>query len=165
MSDKKNKVKDSVEELIDAFWETVPPLWHIVHAHTNKVAAEHFGITADQFHILRRIHMGHCTVSELADAKRISKAATSRAVDLLVNKGLISRHTDADDRRRVQLELTDEGEELLGKLFQRSRTWMVEQLIQMDEERINAIIQGLTAMKQAFDIPDLPHPKPLVRKK
>lgn len=165
MKNRKIDASSPVERLIEAFWETVPPLWHTVRAQHHQVAAENFEITADQFHILHRIHRGHCTVSDLANAKHISRAASSRAVDLLVNKGLVSRHPDLKDRRRVHLELTAEGKVLLENLFQRSQDWMANKLNALDEEQIEAISRSLAVLKQVFNIKDMPHHKPLSRKK
>jgi DNA-binding MarR family transcriptional regulator len=150
----------TVERLIDAFWETVPPIWHIVRAHHHHLATEHFGITVEQFHILRRIHFGHNTVSELADYKQISRSSTSRTVDLLVNKGLVKRLPDAEDRRRVTLELTTEGYALMDRLFEFSRAWIAQKINILAEEDVETAIKGLEIMRTAFDVTDFPHPKP-----
>ena len=97
---------DTTEELrqkaIDRFWETIPPVWNQVRNNLRSIAAEKFEISVEQFHILRHIRKGITSVSELADVKQISRPAISQAVDVLVEKGLISRQQDADDRRFVQ---------------------------------------------------------------
>ena len=158
MESKHSPDMKTVERLIDAFWETVPPVWHIVRAHSHQLATEHFRITVEQFHILRRIHFGHNTVSELADFKQISRSSTSRTVDLLVNKGLVKRQTDAEDRRRLTLELTEEGYALMDRLFEFSRSWMAEKINMLSDEDVQTVIKGLDILKTTFDVPHLPQP-------
>ena len=117
---------DLLEDVTSGFWETFPPFWHMVRAHIRSVATENYGITVDQFHILRQIKKGITSGSELAADKRISRAAISKAVDTLVNQHLITRHTNPQDRRYVQLELTDDGARLLAGIFENTRGWMKE---------------------------------------
>ena len=50
---------------------------------------------------------------QLATAKNISRPAISQAVDVLVNKGLLTRMQSTKDRRYVDLALTDAGDNLL----------------------------------------------------
>ena len=43
----------------------------------------------------------------------VTKQAVSQAIDVLVNRGYLTRRTDPGDRRRVVLELTGRGEEVV----------------------------------------------------
>src|SRR5512143_1719876 len=112
---------ETTEQALDPFWETVPPLWGQVRAHIRATAIEKFPISIEQFQILRLIRRGHGSVSELADAKNISRPAVSQGVDALVNKGLLTRTPDADDRRHLQLALTKTGNALLDAVFDDTR--------------------------------------------
>ncbi|MEP7317020.1 MAG: MarR family transcriptional regulator, partial [Sphingomicrobium sp.] len=49
------------------------------------------------------------TLNEIAAAVGRGAPAVSRAVDKLVRAGHVSRQADPDNRRRLQLALTDEG--------------------------------------------------------
>ena len=80
-----------LEQTLDKFWETIPPLWGYIRAHIRAVATENFDISVEQFHLLRFIRRGQCSVSDLADVKNISRPAVSQGVDALVNKGLVTR--------------------------------------------------------------------------
>jgi DNA-binding MarR family transcriptional regulator len=44
----------------------------------------------------------------------VSKQAVSQVVDTLVSRGYVTRGTDPDDRRRINLELTERGREVLA---------------------------------------------------
>ena len=53
---------------------------------------------------------GPVTLRQLAHAVGFDKSWTSRAVDGLIERGLIAKKGDADDGRRVRLSLTSRGE-------------------------------------------------------
>jgi DNA-binding MarR family transcriptional regulator len=138
-------------QTIDIFWSTFPGLWHKVRAYVRATAVEQFDITPGQFHTLRRIHSGRNSVSKLADAKHISRAAISRSVEVLVTKGWVTRTTNPDDRRNVVLALTGEGKTLLKSVFNNIGSWMEAQLITLDEGELENINQALLTLKSAFD--------------
>lgn len=52
---------------------------------------------------------GPLTAGELAVAAGLRPAATTTLIDRLSERGFVRRVPDADDRRRVLVELTDEG--------------------------------------------------------
>ncbi len=140
----------TVQQLIDRIWETVPPAWHCVREQLRGTAVEQFGITVEQFHILRHVRKGAGSVSELAEVKQISLSAISQAVDLLVEKGLLARAQDQNDRRRVLLTLTEHGAELLGSIFQQNRAWMMAKLAALSAEELAALDRGLILLKASL---------------
>ena len=142
--------EELLQTAIDRFWETVPPVWNKVRGNVRCIATENFEITLDQFHILRNIRKGRGSVSELADLQQISRPAISQAVDILVEKGLISRRTNADDRRYIRLELTPSGNDLLNTIFRQNRTWMMEKMAAVSPDEIDSIVQGLEILKKTF---------------
>ena len=140
-----------LEQTLDRFWEIIPPLWGYIRAHIRVVATEDFDISVEQFHILRFIRRGHGSVSELADARNISRPAVSQGVDTLVNKGLVTRTQSKEDRRYVELELTPEGNALLDNVFQNTREWMKESLETFSQEELDLAIRGMEVLKKMID--------------
>ncbi len=138
---------------IERFWETFPVVWNQVTGNVRWMAADQFGITVEQFHVLRHIRRGTGSVSELATVKQISRSAISQTVEVLVEKGLITRTQSAGDRRFVRLELTQRGDDLLNTLFEKNRGWMMEKLSALSPEEIETIFCALEALKRAFDAP------------
>jgi DNA-binding MarR family transcriptional regulator len=140
-----------LEQTLDKFWESVPPLWSHIRAHIRAMATENFDISVEQFHILRFIRRGHCSVSELADARNISRPAVSQGVDALVNKGLVTRTQSKEDRRYVELELTPDGDALLDSVFQNTREWMRTGLEKLSQEELGLAIRGMEVLKKMID--------------
>jgi len=139
------------EQAIDRFWETVPSLWGTIRTHIRTEATTNFDITVEQFHILRHVRRGTGSVSELATAKNISRSAISQAVDLLVKKGLLTRVQSTQDRRFVELALTEAGNELLDKLFKETRDWMKTRMTQLNTEELETIARAMEALKKMLE--------------
>jgi DNA-binding MarR family transcriptional regulator len=139
------------ERAIDRFWETVPALWNDVRSHIRAAATTQFDITVEQFHVLRHVRRGIGSVSELATAKNISRPAISQAVDILVNKGLLSRVQSTQDRRYVELALTDEGDRLLDTVFKETRSWMKERMHALTTQELETIAQAMEIMKKIIE--------------
>jgi DNA-binding MarR family transcriptional regulator len=137
-----------LNQVVDSFWETVPSFWNKVRSHIRQVAVEQFGITVEQFHILRFIRSGQGSVSEIATAKRISRAAISQAVDHLVNEGLIVRTQDTVDRRHIQLALTDSGNSLLNGIFDNTSQWLQQLFTNFSEAELLGMIQAMENLKK-----------------
>lgn len=55
------------------------------------------------------------TLNQVADHVGRGAPAVSRAIDALVRAGLVERQADPENRRRLQLRLTDEGRQFLVK--------------------------------------------------
>ncbi|MCX6563948.1 MAG: MarR family winged helix-turn-helix transcriptional regulator [Candidatus Aminicenantes bacterium] len=139
-----------LQQTIDRFWETIPPVWRAVRSHVRSVARKNFEITVEQFHILRHIQRGKGCLRDLADAQGISRPAISQAVDILVHKGMITRTQSASDRRYVQLELTGNGASLLDAIFGQTRQWMAEQLASLSPEELQVVTRAMGVLRTTF---------------
>jgi len=71
---------------------------------------EELGITGTQASMLFMIAVGKCsTAAELAREYGIDASAVTRLLDRVEKRGLLSRVRSVEDRRVVNIELTDEG--------------------------------------------------------
>ena len=143
----------SLTQSIDQFWDSVPRVWHIIRGNVRLIAAEQFGISVEQFHVLRFIRKGLTSVRDIAEARQISRPAISQAAELLVAKGLITRREEPGDRRFVHLALTPAGEALLDGIFAQNRAWMQVKMASLSAAELEDIREGLRLLKSAFDSP------------
>jgi DNA-binding MarR family transcriptional regulator len=144
--------EEALKQAIDQYWETVPTVWNLIRSHLRTIAMEQFDISVGQFYVLRHIRKGLTSVRDIAEARQISRPAISQEVELLVEKGLITRRQAIDDRRFVHLALTEEGEDLLNNLFSMNRVWMMERMAEVNKDDLHRITQGLRLLKTAFDL-------------
>jgi DNA-binding MarR family transcriptional regulator/catechol 2,3-dioxygenase-like lactoylglutathione lyase family enzyme len=73
----------------------------------------------------------------------VTKQAVSQVIDVLVNRGYLSRSPDLGDRRRVALELTDRGQEVVEAVLRG-----VEEVDRQLRERVPA--DQIEAMRSAL---------------
>ena len=101
---------------------------------------EQLGVTSRQVTLLWLIRNNPgMSLRELAAEERISAPALSGHVDRLEKAGLLERVRDENDRRRVGLALTDEGERLLRRVRARRTTWLADRLRGLDDDELAAI--------------------------
>jgi len=139
------------DQAVDRFWETLPPLWNFIRSHIRATATSNFDITVEQFHVLRYVRRGVTSMSDLAVAKNISRPAISQAVDVLVKKGLLTRVQSTQDRRVVDLALTDEGSALLETVFKENREWMKERMSNLTATELKLILNATEVMKKIME--------------
>lgn len=106
-------------------------------------------LTQTQFLVLVAIHSrGSCPMSGLANNMHVSLPTMSGIVERLVEKGYVQRVEDKEDRRKVVVELSKSGKEMISQ-FQGavSRRWneVLKNLGQQDIEAFYAVIAKLTA--------------------
>ena len=140
----------SISTAIDKFWESVPPAWHRTRAVIRGIAAEKFHLTVEQFQVLRRIRRGIASVSDLADDSRTSRSAVSKAVDVLVNKGLISRSQDPADRRNIPLALTTEGQRVIAGIYDETERWLADRFDRLTTAELESVLQSMDLIQKVF---------------
>lgn len=88
---------------------------------------------------------GCISVGALAEKQGTKLPAASILADNLVQAGLIERSEDPEDRRRVLLQLTERGEEIVRRphmVAELLRGWME----QVSDEDLDALTKGLRAL-------------------
>jgi len=91
--------------------------------------AREVGVSPEQVSLLVTIkYAPGIGVRELAARERISPPGMSKHVDRLERDGLVERTPSADDRRRVGLTLTDEGQRVLRRVRSRRTAWLASRL-------------------------------------
>lgn len=78
--------------------------------------------------------MGEKTMSELAKIMEISKPNLTPIVDRLLEEQLIVRKEGHKDRRKLVVEITEQGEAFIHMLHEQAKEKLGEKLAEMDEE-------------------------------
>jgi DNA-binding MarR family transcriptional regulator len=146
--------EESLQAVIDRFWEAVPPAWSRVRSQLRDTACQQHGITVEQFHVLRHIRKGAGSISDLATQKRISRSAISQAIDGLVSLGLVTRTENTTDRRFVTVALTERGDALLNAIHHSNRIWLLARLSALSDEEIGTLQRGLEILNKSINTPE-----------
>lgn len=106
-----------------------------------------YGITRREWRLLATLaEHAHLSPSELAEMALLDRARTSRAIGLLVEKGLLRRQVHAADTRRAQLTLTDEGRQLHAEIFPAVAAINSQMLDVLDEPTLQTLADAIAAL-------------------
>ncbi|MFL0247356.1 MarR family winged helix-turn-helix transcriptional regulator [Candidatus Clostridium stratigraminis] len=101
------------------------------------------GLTLQQLGVLNTIHSSPLiTLKEITEKLFIPKSTASVSVEELVNLGLVERKLSKEDRRQINLILTDKGIEISKKSIQTPASYieMVSALEKISKEDIHTLI-------------------------
>jgi len=143
-------METTLQQTVDVLLDALPAVWDRIRSRFRAAATGKFGITLEQFHVLRHIRKGYQSVGELAEQRQISRSAISQAVDALVEKGLVTRQQQSADRRCIRLELTPHAAAVLEANSQEIRGWMRQTLAGNGAEELARIQGVLTTLKETF---------------
>ena len=88
-------------------------------SNTFRCKFEKFNLTEQQFNILRILRGQYpkpATVNLLKERMIDKMSDASRIVDRLIQKGLVSRCTNTQDRRAVDIRISEQGLEILATM-------------------------------------------------
>jgi DNA-binding MarR family transcriptional regulator len=83
------------------------------------------------------------TAGELAEAVGLSRGAVTTALDRLESRGLVTRHRDPDDRRRVTLQPTPEAGRLAWEAYGPLGEMGGPMLAELSDEELRSAIRFL----------------------
>jgi DNA-binding MarR family transcriptional regulator len=114
------------------------PVLHKLNRHLRR-ETHSLGVTSGQVSLLAQIgRTPGIGVRELASLERMSSPGMSKYVARLERAGLV-RRTETADRRRVGLELTDEGQRVLRSVRSRRTAWLASRLRGLDPDDLAAV--------------------------
>jgi DNA-binding MarR family transcriptional regulator len=122
----------------------------------DELFARH-GLTAQQYNALRLLKAAHPKkVATLGLAGRLVSRAPdiTRLVDKLVDRGLVERERPADNRRVVNIGITDAGLTLLDELAGAVRECHERQLGHMDEAEMRTLVELLRKARAPHESQD-----------
>lgn len=111
------KAKEQRLEQLPVFWmEQIVRRYRQVA--TQALQAEEAGLSVDQWVVLKQVGENNgCSQVEIGNSTVKDAPATTRIIDQLVSKNLISKQLDPEDRRRYMVFLTEKGRRLIGRLL------------------------------------------------
>lgn len=86
---------------------------------------------------------GVCSVSDIAEGLSVSYSAASQLVDRLVSRGLVTRSENKRDRRLSEIQLTEDGQELIERIRRNRVESMSRILHRMDAGSRNTLVEHL----------------------
>jgi MarR family 2-MHQ and catechol resistance regulon transcriptional repressor len=127
-----------------------------LHAHTQAHVESH-GLTHTEFAILEALHhKGRMLLGEVQKAILVSSGGITFLVDKLEKRGLVRRLPCATDRRARYVELTEQGGELIARIFPGHAEAIRRAMSGLglgDQRRMIELLKTLGTEAQALELP------------
>lgn len=131
-------------------------LSNAVSSKIARIYEEEFDLSVWQWRIIAVLgEREGLTSTEVAQRTLMDKPTVSRAAASLIERGVLERHIDRDDRRRAPMRLTDEGHAIYAAIMPRAIESERELLDALSAEEA-ATLHGLLSRLSAVVSPDKP---------
>ncbi|RPJ63393.1 MAG: MarR family transcriptional regulator [Dehalococcoidia bacterium] len=145
-TESRNNKMTEKDEVVDRILQGVSNIFREVLPLAHKELLE-MDLTAPQLKVVLLLYLyGPTRMSELAGSLGVTLATATGIADRLVERGLLTRENDKDDRRVVMCSLSGHGQEITDNLWVTSREKARELLSAMDISRLKLIDEALGTM-------------------
>ena len=107
---------------------------------TDKLSRLHLAIMGN-------LSQANMTMSELANTLMMTKPQLTHLVDPLVQLGIVERRPDTEDRRVINLALTESGRVLLGEMKQKVKENTKNRLAKLSPEELAQMSSALETLR------------------
>ena len=115
-----------------------------------KIYEQEFDLSIWQWRIIAVLgERGGLTSTEVAQRTLMDKPTVSRAAASLIERGILERQIDREDRRRAPMRLTDEGEAIYAAVIPRARESereLLDALSETESETLHNLLSRLAAV-------------------
>ena len=110
--------------------------------HSRSLVQSH-GLTGPQATLLNALNQGSMSAGELASRINLSQGTVTDILNRLEGRGLVSRVRDNADKRRVNVTLTNRGEEVLKRSLPDMQALLTERLGELPEWEQSQLLSAL----------------------
>lgn len=98
-------------------------------------------LTIDQYQIMCVLHQrGQCTSTDLAAVFKVVKSSITAIINRLVDHGYVERTPAEEDRRVIELSLTEEGQKVYEQVDKQVQDIVSSYLIHFNEAEVETFI-------------------------
>lgn len=138
-----------VESCAALVMETVPVVMRTIRAEMRSHRSP--DLSVPQFRALGFVNRrADASLSDVADHLGLALPSVSKLIDKLVERGLMTRETAPDDRRRLILALTPAGQSILQAAVQATQARLAEQLAALSPEENALVSEAMHLLRRAF---------------
>ncbi|SDW19157.1 MarR family winged helix-turn-helix transcriptional regulator [Paenibacillus sp. CF384] len=117
-----------------------------------KLLENPFNLASGHIFVLMYLHRTEiCRVNDVVKLLGITSGAATGLTDKLVSLSLIERTRPEDDRRVVQLSLTEQGKETVELIRKQRMEWFTGLIGQMEEDQVDLITDAFKLLLQALE--------------
>ncbi len=137
------------QELTERFIELVEQINQCMHSRPLEEWPD-LELTIPQIKTLTLLrHQGPQRMGSIATYLGSTLSSSTSIIDRLVDKGLVERVPDPDDRRVVICQLTPQGQEATEQFWRIGRTRVVELAERLDIEELEIVVRAMELLYKA----------------
>lgn len=137
------------QSLTDEVLEVIPLVMRVIRKEFRSQRGP--GFSVPEFRSLAFINRNPGTsLGEVADHLGLEAPTASKLVEGLVQRGLLRREDDPQDRRRVRLTILPKGRAAIDKAYEHTRQFLAARLAHMNEEQRKLVLASLELLENAF---------------
>ncbi|HHW36147.1 MAG TPA: MarR family transcriptional regulator [Bacillales bacterium] len=130
------------KDIFHKFVEFTTSVHRVTHELTKDAKSN--DVTQVQYGILEYIAVNHpVTPSQISDCQCLSMPNTSRELRKLSEKNLIEKYGDNEDRRKLYVRLSKEGEIMMNKAFECIESRFLNRIQNASKEDIEDIDRAI----------------------
>ncbi|KYG28212.1 MarR family winged helix-turn-helix transcriptional regulator [Alkalihalobacillus trypoxylicola] len=136
-------------ELFQQFVRFTASVHQVTNDMTKEIRIEN--ITSVQYKILEFITVSQpVTLSEISECLHLSLPNSSRELKKLIQSQLCEKMIDPNDRRKFDIRLTEDGTELMNKVFQQLELKFNERINNLTESELKEIQEAIIILQTKF---------------
>lgn len=141
---KREELIENILQLTDKVFRRLLPVLPMEWIHLN--------LTISQLKVVLLLFItGHLRMSDIASELGVSLATATGVVDRLVERNLLVRNGDPDDRRVVLCQLSNDGENLIRDLWHLSQKRAGDLMTALDTPQLLLISEALQTLMHAWE--------------
>jgi DNA-binding MarR family transcriptional regulator len=136
---------------IEAVVQRIQWIYRLISRQMDETLAE-YGLSHGEWHVLRDLALEdpphRSSPGRLAKSQGLSSGAMTNRLDQLEKAGLVRRLPDRDDRRAVQVELTDKGQKVWSDWISSQASkeaWLASALEDRELAQLNNLLRKVLA--------------------
>lgn len=118
----------------------------------ERMYAQRYDLNVAQWRVLAWLsHCDDLTAKKVCTYTNMDKARVSRAVQALVDRGLVTRAPSPRDQRVHELHLTRDGAELLSRLIPEAQDWEAELVATLSASEYRDLLNAMGKLERQLE--------------
>lgn len=144
------------DKIVSGIIDNIRRLYQVINERSREVERE-TGLTGPQAWAIKAIaQYAPVRVSDLAQKMYLQPPTIVGILDRLEAKGLVFRTRSTQDRRVVEIDLTQEGYQLVNLSPEATQHAIIKGLELLQDDKLMTINQGLEQLTQLLNIKEVP---------
>jgi DNA-binding MarR family transcriptional regulator len=143
------------DDAVSGIMQSLRRIFKAIQDYSHEVS-KHYGITGPQLWVIKTISLnGKLSLGNLGKRMYLQPSTITGLIDVLEQKGYLSRVRDREDRRVVKVQLTPRGQQLAKKTPNPAQGKMIYGLTKLKRRELNLIfnsVQKLVEIMEAQNI-------------